>query len=108
MQQLADTAGDGASAASANVIGQFGVGFYSVFMVADHVTVYSRQHGAEAGHCWRSSGDGAYELSEASNVAGRLVRWWGAGEPRFRGEGGPYSGDQLGSGSGEGPWVALG
>ncbi|EOD09412.1 heat shock protein 90 [Emiliania huxleyi CCMP1516] len=69
VQQLADTAGDGASAASANVIGQFGVGFYSVFMVADHVTVYSRQHGAEAGHCWRSSGDGAYELSEASNVA---------------------------------------
>lgn len=83
VQQLADTAGDGASAASANVIGQFGVGFYSVFMVADHVTVYSRQHGAEAGHCWRSSGDGAYELSEASNVAGRLVRWGGAGEPRF-------------------------
>ena len=36
-------------AASTNVIGQFGVGFYSVFMVADHVTVFSREMGAERG-----------------------------------------------------------
>ena len=55
--------------AAANVIGQFGVGFYAVFMVADEVTVYSRKHGADAAHCWRSKGDGSYDLSEAENVA---------------------------------------
>ena len=47
-----------------NVIGQFGVGFYSVFMVADEVTVFSRRQGEETAHCWRSTGDGSYELSE--------------------------------------------
>jgi len=30
--------------------------------------VYSRKHGSDVAHCWRSTGDGAYELSEASNV----------------------------------------
>jgi len=64
MQQLDDGA-----AASTNVIGQFGVGFYAVFMVADQVTVYSRKHGEDAAHCWESTGDGSYALSEASNVA---------------------------------------
>jgi len=59
---------EGSSEAAANVIGQFGVGFYAVFMVADEVTVYSRKHGEDVAHCWRSTGDGAYELSEASNV----------------------------------------
>jgi len=60
---------EGGQAAATNVIGQFGVGFYSVFMVADRVTVYSRRVGADDAYCWRSSGDGAYELSEAENVA---------------------------------------
>ena len=60
---------EGGQAAATNVIGQFGVGFYSVFMVADRVTVYSRCVGADDAYCWRSSGDGAYELSEAENVA---------------------------------------
>ena len=54
--------------AAANVIGQFGVGFYAVFMVADEVTVYSRKHGSDVAHCWRSTGDGSYALSEATNV----------------------------------------
>jgi len=40
-----------------------------VFMVADEVTVYSRRHGADVAHCWTSTGDGSYELSEAANVA---------------------------------------
>ena len=38
-------------------------------MVADEVTVFSRRQGEESAHCWRSTGDGSYELSEASGVA---------------------------------------
>ena len=42
------------------IIGQFGVGFYSAFMVADEVKVFSRGAGdaEESGHCWTSSGLG--------------------------------------------------
>ncbi len=49
-----------------DVIGQFGVGFYSVFMVADEVTVTSRSHdpAAEAAY-WRSDGQGSYEVGPA-------------------------------------------
>ena len=66
-QQLSGETGGGGEAA-ANVIGQFGVGFYAVFMVADEVTVFSRRHDESVAHCWKSTGDGSYELSEASNV----------------------------------------
>ena len=65
LQQLEE--GGSPSASSMNVIGRFGVGFYSVFMVADQVTVFSRRQGEEVAHCWRSTGDGSYELSEASS-----------------------------------------
>ena len=46
-----------------NLIGQFGVGFYSVFMVADSVDVYTRSWQPD-GEClrWSSAGDGAYEI----------------------------------------------
>ncbi len=51
-----------------NLIGQFGVGFYSVFMVADEVTLVSRKAGDEAtaGTQWRSSGKGKYTLEDAT------------------------------------------
>jgi len=65
-QQLNEQGGGGDAAA--NVIGQFGVGFYAVFMVAEHVTVFSRRHGEEVAHCWTSTGDGSYDLSEARDV----------------------------------------
>lgn len=46
-----------------NLIGQFGVGFYSVFMVADSVKVYTRTWQAEGeSYCWSSDGSGAYEI----------------------------------------------
>ena len=46
-----------------NLIGQFGVGFYSVFMVADSVKVYTRSWKTEGDClCWSSDGDGAYEI----------------------------------------------
>ena len=47
-----------------NLIGQFGVGFYSSFMVADSVEVVSRKAGEEKAYKWVSDGKGAYEISE--------------------------------------------
>jgi molecular chaperone HtpG len=46
-----------------DIIGQFGVGFYSAFMVADTVTVRSRAFGAEEAWQWQSSGADGYELA---------------------------------------------
>lgn len=49
----------------ANLIGQFGVGFYSVFMIADKVDVLSRKAGEAQGYLWASDGIGEYEISDA-------------------------------------------
>jgi len=49
----------------ATLIGQFGVGFYSAFMVADEVIVESRKAGTETGARWRSKADGTYTLEDA-------------------------------------------
>jgi molecular chaperone HtpG len=46
------------------LIGQFGVGFYSSFMVADWVEVLTRKAGEETAWLWRSSGDGTYTIEE--------------------------------------------
>ena len=51
-----------------NLIGQFGVGFYSAFMVAKSVKVYSHSwRAAEPGHVWTSDGAGSYEIEEAAD-----------------------------------------
>ena len=51
---------------NANLIGQFGVGFYSAFMVAKSVKVYSHSwRPAEPGHVWSSDGSGSYEIEES-------------------------------------------
>ncbi len=47
------------------LIGQFGVGFYSAFMVADEVTVTSRKAGEEKSWVWNSKADGNYTIEEA-------------------------------------------
>lgn len=47
-----------------NLIGQFGVGFYSAFMVADGVSVISRAYGSDKAFKWTSSGAEGYEISE--------------------------------------------
>lgn len=53
-------------AKNSNLIGQFGVGFYSAFMVAKSVKVYSHSWRAdEPGHVWSSDGSGSYEIEEA-------------------------------------------
>jgi molecular chaperone HtpG len=57
-----------------NLIGQFGVGFYSAFMVADRVEVVSRKAGEEQAFRWESDGKTGFELEPAErSVAGTTV-----------------------------------
>ena len=51
------------------LIGQFGVGFYSTFMVADRVTLVTRRSGEEKATRWSSTGDGTYEIGEDSRFS---------------------------------------
>jgi len=48
-----------------SMIGQFGVGFYSAFMVADRVSVLTRKVGEDEGHLWESDGKGGFSISPA-------------------------------------------
>jgi len=58
---------EGKEKPDANLIGQFGVGFYSAFMVASEVKVNSRSFQPDApGHAWLSEGSGSYEIEEAA------------------------------------------
>ena len=69
MEKLAE-AKDGAG-----LIGQFGVGFYSAFMVADRIEVVSRHAGANEAWAWTSSGGGGFEIAPASEAqAARVPR----------------------------------
>ncbi len=47
-----------------DIIGQFGVGFYSAFMVAKTITVNTKKYGCETGYCWQSSGADGYTIKE--------------------------------------------
>ena len=55
---------DSENVSDKELIGQFGVGFYSAFMVAKAVTVLTRKAGTDIGYCWKSTGDGSYTLME--------------------------------------------
>ena len=55
--------------AEADVIGQFGVGFYSAFMVADHITVISRKYGQEQAYRWDSDGLEGYTIEPCTRDA---------------------------------------
>ena len=55
--------GEKAESEDLSIIGQFGVGFYSAFMVADHVTVITRKYGEEQGVKWESSGADGYTVT---------------------------------------------
>ncbi len=59
--------GDAAKSAPA-LIGQFGVGFYSAFMVADRIELVTRRAGEATATRWESTGDGAYTLGEAERA----------------------------------------
>ncbi|MCQ2514545.1 MAG: molecular chaperone HtpG [Ruminococcus sp.] len=47
-----------------DIIGQFGVGFYSAFMVAKEITVNTKKYGSDTAYCWQSSGADGYSISE--------------------------------------------
>ncbi|MEV0718261.1 molecular chaperone HtpG [Asanoa sp. NPDC050611] len=63
LRRLKDANGD------ADLIGQFGVGFYSTFMVADKVTLVTRKAGTEGhGTRWESAGEGTYTIEDAPDA----------------------------------------
>lgn len=65
MEQLKES--DGASAPE--LIGQFGVGFYSAFMVADKVTLVTRRVGSDNALKWMSDGTGSYTIAEVEKAS---------------------------------------
>ena len=61
----------GEKSADLSLIGQFGVGFYSAFMLADQVEVVTRSDSEDKGWRWESTGDGNYTISEVSEPVER-------------------------------------
>ena len=59
----------GDQAKDANLIGQFGVGFYSAFIIADKVTLTTRRAGASDAVRWESAGEGDYTLEDADKAS---------------------------------------
>ena len=57
----------------ASLIGQFGVGFYSAFMVADRIEVVSRRAGAAEAWLWTASGGAGFEIAPASEEQAKRV-----------------------------------
>ena len=74
-QFKADMDSEKAAEADLDVIGQFGVGFYSAFMVAKKVTVISRAYGQESANRWESSGADGYTIApcERSGVGTDVI-----------------------------------
>ncbi len=64
MEQLEGAKKKGKGDDGVHLIGQFGVGFYSSFMIAEHVDVVSRKAGSKAVNVWSSDGAGTYTVSK--------------------------------------------
>lgn len=64
MADLTDSSNE-KSQDAASIIGRFGVGFYSIFMVADHVAVTSRSYNGDAAATWTSDGLGEFTITDA-------------------------------------------
>ncbi|MEH6821355.1 MAG: molecular chaperone HtpG [Dietzia psychralcaliphila] len=62
--RAAQESGEASEQVTADLIGQFGIGFYSTFMVADTVTLVTRKAGEAAGTRWISGGEGTYTIEE--------------------------------------------
>ncbi|MBX7456299.1 molecular chaperone HtpG [Mycolicibacterium sp. 3033] len=67
-QQLREASGGEAGDSGEQLIGQFGVGFYSVFMVADRVELLTRKAGESEATLWESSGDGTYTIAAVAEA----------------------------------------
>ncbi len=63
-----ENGGAASEEASAELIGQFGVGFYSSFMAAERVEMVTRRAGEAAGVHWESAGEGTYTVAEAPDA----------------------------------------
>ncbi|MEL6904886.1 MAG: molecular chaperone HtpG [Planctomycetota bacterium] len=68
-RRFLEAAAESGSQDGPDLIGQFGVGFYSAFMVADEVTVETRRAGSDEGWRWTSKGDGSYDLEPTDGLA---------------------------------------
>ncbi|MEL6712503.1 MAG: ATP-binding protein, partial [Planctomycetota bacterium] len=68
-RRFLEAAAESGSQDGPDLIGQFGVGFYSAFMVADEVTVETRRAGSDDGWRWTSKGDGSYDLEPTDGLA---------------------------------------
>jgi len=68
LAKLREAQAGGSEEAAAELIGQFGIGFYSSFMVADRVEMTTRRAGTEGGVHWESTGEGTYEISEVPDA----------------------------------------
>ena len=64
LEQLKKAKESGESVDDKEMIGQFGVGFYSAFMVADKVTIVTRKAGEQQAWKWESAADGNYTIEE--------------------------------------------
>ncbi|GAB9472496.1 Heat shock protein 75 kda, mitochondrial precursor [Globisporangium polare] len=69
LEQLKEKAPNETGDALTGIIGKFGVGFYSAFMVADKVEVFSQSAAGTQGSVWSSDGSGSYEVAAASDVS---------------------------------------
>ena len=67
-QQLREAQNAKSEAASEELIGQFGIGFYSVFMVADRVELLTLKAGQSEAIRWESSGDGTYTIEPVDDA----------------------------------------
>ena len=67
-KQLREAQGQNNSAASEELIGQFGIGFYSTFMVADKVELLTHRAGESEAIKWQSSGDGTYTIEAVEDA----------------------------------------
>ena len=67
-QQLREAQNAKNTAVSEELIGQFGIGFYSTFMVADKVELLTRKAGESEATRWESSGDGTYTIASVENA----------------------------------------
>ncbi|MGN0099984.1 MAG: molecular chaperone HtpG [Dietzia sp.] len=67
--RAAQESGEVSEQATADLIGQFGIGFYSTFMVADTVTLVTRKAGETVGTRWTSSGEDTYTIEEAPDAS---------------------------------------